>query len=157
MPFTPEQATAGGAPEQAPIALEVERSSSAGSASTLTEEDRPDIIPPPEPPPEDELLLANGTEAEEDPLVQEVEKILGKEIDVYVKERLSSSEASYIQQRNALAKELVQRRGSMKPEDVVEAIESWLKALPGLLAIYLEQAAANKTRELEQLFSEPPE
>lgn len=120
-------------------------------------EDQPDIALPPEPPPEGELLLANGTEAQEDPLVQEVEVILGKEIDAYVKEKLPGSEASYVRRRNALAKELVQRRGAMRPEEVVGAIERWLKALPGMLAIYLEQAAANKTRELEQRFAEPSE
>lgn len=157
MPFTPELPVAGGALEQVPVVPPPEQVASPSAMVTASEEDRPDIALPPEPPPEDALLLTNGTEAQEDPLVQEVEVILGKEIDAYVKERLPDSEASYVQQRNALAKELVQRRGAMRPEEVVEAIERWLKALPGILAIYLEQAAANKTRELEQRFAEPNE
>lgn len=157
MPFTPELPVAGGAPEQVPVVPLPEQVASPNTAVAASEEDQPDIALPPEPPPEDGLLLTNGTEAQEDPLVQEVEVILGKEIDAYVKEKLPTSEASYVQQRNALAKELVQRRGTMKPEEVVEAIERWLKALPGMLAIYLEQAAANKTRELEQRFAEPSE
>ncbi len=157
MSFTPEQVVGGPVIEQAPLPEVAPLGSVPVSAPVPPPEDLPDITPPPEPPPENALLLTNGTEAQEDPLVQEVEGILGKEIDAYVKAQLPGSEPGYVQARNGLAKELVLRRGKMDPEDVVQAIEAWLKTLPGMVKIYLEQAAAIKTRELEQLFAQPLE
>ena len=42
----------------------------------------------------------------------------------------------------------------MDPVDIDEVIVRWLKTLPGLATMFLEQAAAIKTRELEFLFQE---
>lgn len=155
MAFTPEHVSSTPVMKQevSPVILEKAAPRSVAEP-VLPADDQPDAALPPLEPLEGELLLKDGTEAQESPLVQEVEALLGKEIDAYVKERLPDSEMGYIQRRNVLARELVQRRGKMSPEDIVRAIESWLKALPGILSIYLEQAAANKTRELEQLFTE---
>ncbi len=155
MPFTPEQSFGSVPTSEQPVTMPVlETPTPVHSAAPAETDDVPDVVPPPEPPLEPELLLTNGTETGELPLVREVEILLGKEIDEYVKTDLPASEADYIRRRNELAHLLVAKKGAMDPVDIDEAIVRWLKTLPGLATMFLEQAAAIKTRELEFLFHE---
>ncbi len=155
MPFTPEQSFSSVPTAEQPVTVPViETPSPVSSAPPADTEEIPDIVPPPEPPPEPELLLTNGTETGEPPLVREVEIVLGREIDEYVKAELPASEAEYVRRRNELAHLLVANKGAMDSVDIDEVIVRWLKTLPGLATMFLEQAAAIKTRELEFLFQE---
>ena len=82
MPFTPEQSFGSVPTPEQPVTMPVlETPTPVHSAVPAETDDVPDVVPPPEPPLEPELLLTNGTETSEPPLVREVEILLGVRLD----------------------------------------------------------------------------